>query len=175
MTNSCDGLVGHRLKTCGRRFHLSLGFFLLQFHAELVFGIKGLGFFMVWTPTVVDLAIVVDDFLGSLLDPVKLLFFPVKLLFFLLKDFLELSLERPHFLVDLIGPAMQMVQMGVCIMGEVGAERRGSQDDQVQSNECGTYEGTVAKATTSSRRIEVAQILDPNVANGNQSADGKED
>ena len=57
---------------------------------------------MVWTPTMVDLAIVVDDFLGSLLDPVKLLFF-------FLKDFLELSLEGTHFLVDLIGPAMQMV------------------------------------------------------------------
>ena len=56
---------------------------------------------MVWTPTVIDLAIVVDDFLGSLLDPMKLLLF-------LLKDFLELSLEGSHFLVELIGPAMQM-------------------------------------------------------------------
>ena len=76
-------MAGHRLKTCGHRFHLFLGLVLLQFHAELVFGVKGLGFFMVWTPTMVDLAIVVDDFLGSLLDPVKLLFF-------FLKDFLQL-------------------------------------------------------------------------------------
>ena len=94
-------MICYCLKTCGYRFHLFLGLFLFQLHAELMFQIKGLGFFMVRTPAVIDLAVVVDDLLGSLLDPVKFLFF-------LLKDFFELSLEGAHFFVELISPAMEM-------------------------------------------------------------------
>ena len=68
-----------------------------------MFLFKGLGFFMIGTFSLIDFTIVIDVFLGLLMNPINLLFL-------LGDDFIMLGLDGSHRLIDLVGFAMQVLQ-----------------------------------------------------------------
>ena len=81
-----------------------------------MFPFKRLGFFMIGTFALIDFAIVIDVFLGLLMDPVD---------FLLLRgnNFIVFGLDSPHGFIDLIGFAVQMLQQRIRVMGKIGAQR----------------------------------------------------
>ena len=75
---------------------------------------------MVRTQTLVDLAVVVNDFLGALVDLVDALFL-------IGQDLVVFGLDGPQFLVELVCPAMQVLQLGVMVVGKIGTQGGGRQ------------------------------------------------
>ena len=64
------GLAGHDLQTRGLGFQFPAHVLFFKFYAELVILFKGFRFFMVGTHALIDFAVVIDDLLGPLLNPV---------------------------------------------------------------------------------------------------------
>jgi hypothetical protein len=62
----------HHFERGGLGFQFPACVFIFELYTQLMIPIKGFGFFMVWARALVDFAVVLDDLLSSLLNPVQL-------------------------------------------------------------------------------------------------------
>ena len=78
-----------------------------------------------------------------------------------------------HDLVELVGPAVQVLQQRIVIMGKIGTQGCGRQNHQVQSDKGRADEFTVAETGGCTRIRQIAQVLDAHITDGEQTAYGQ--